>query len=79
MATSSPRYVLLSGGAGYVGSHTLIQLLESSSEYKPVVVDNLYNASRESITRIEKLTGREVSERGRVVIPFACNYYNAVV
>uniref|UniRef100_A0A1X7U165 UDP-glucose 4-epimerase n=1 Tax=Amphimedon queenslandica TaxID=400682 RepID=A0A1X7U165_AMPQE len=60
MAEPAPRYVLLSGGAGYIGSHTLIEMLESSPEYAPVVVDNLYNASRESITRIEALTGKKV-------------------
>ena len=60
MAEPTPRYVLLSGGAGYIGSHTLIEMLESAPEYVPVVVDNLYNASRESITRIEALTGKKV-------------------
>ena len=64
MAAPAPRYVLLSGGAGYIGSHTLIEMLESSSEYVPVVVDNLYNASRESITRVEKLTGKQVFKKG---------------
>lgn len=54
------KYVLVSGGAGYIGSHTVVELL-NSNEYEPVVIDNLYNASRECITRIEKLTGKKVS------------------
>lgn len=53
------KYVLLCGGAGYVGSHTLLEMLNTSG-YVPVVVDNLYNASQECVRRIEKLTGKQV-------------------
>ena len=47
--------VLLTGGAGYIGSHTLIELLRSG--YTPIVVDNLSNSSKTSLHRIKELTG----------------------
>ena len=52
------KYVLVPGGLGYVGSHTIVELVASG--YTPVVVDNLYNSSLECIPRLEKLTGKEV-------------------
>lgn len=60
LLVSMAKHVLVSGGAGYIGSHTVVELL-NSDEYEPIVVDNLYNASRECIARIEKLTGKKVS------------------
>jgi UDP-glucose 4-epimerase len=50
--------ILVTGGAGYIGSHTCVELLEA--EYEIVIFDNLSNASKESIARIEKITGKEV-------------------
>jgi UDP-glucose 4-epimerase len=50
--------VLLTGGAGYIGSHTAVVLLEAGHEV--AVVDNLSNASREALRRVEELTGRTV-------------------
>ena len=50
--------ILVTGGAGYIGSHTCVELLEAN--YDIVVFDNLSNASKESITRIEKITGKNV-------------------
>ena len=50
--------VLVTGGAGYIGSHTVLQLLEQN--YLPVVVDNLSNASQESLRRVADLGGQEV-------------------
>ncbi len=47
--------ILLTGGAGYIGSHTLIELL--SFRYTPIVVDNLSNSSKKSLHRIKELTG----------------------
>ncbi|WP_027962050.1 UDP-glucose 4-epimerase GalE [Halomonas halodenitrificans] len=48
--------VLITGGAGYIGSHTVLALLEAGHEV--VVLDNLCNASRESLRRVERLSGR---------------------
>jgi UDP-glucose 4-epimerase len=53
------KFVLLSGGAGYVGSHTLIELL-STLNYSPIVVDNLNNSSSECLKRIEMLTQKAI-------------------
>jgi UDP-glucose 4-epimerase len=50
--------VLVTGGAGYIGSHTIIELI--SAGYDIVVVDNLSNSSRESIRRVEKITGQSI-------------------
>lgn len=50
--------VLVTGGAGYIGSHTVLSLIEHGHE--PVVVDNLCNSSAESLRRVEKLTGTSV-------------------
>lgn len=47
--------VLVTGGLGYIGSHTCIQLIKAG--FSPVIVDNLYNAKGEVLNRIEKLTG----------------------
>lgn len=50
--------VLVTGGAGYIGSHTVLALIESGFEI--VVYDNLCNSSVESLKRVEKLTGKTV-------------------
>ena len=51
--------ILVTGGAGYIGSHTCVELLESGHEV--VVVDNYSNASPESLKRVEQITGKKIS------------------
>ncbi len=50
--------ILVSGGAGYIGTHTCVALLEAG--YDVVVADNLINASREALRRVEEITGKTV-------------------
>lgn len=50
--------ILVTGGAGYIGSHTLIALYKSG--YKAVVIDNLANSVREALTRTEKIIGESI-------------------
>ena len=55
---SNAQVVLVTGGAGYIGSHTVLQLQEQG--YAPVVVDNLCNSSLVSLQRVAELSGMEV-------------------
>ncbi len=48
--------VLVTGGAGYIGSHTVIELLDNG--YEVVVVDNLSNSKETSLERVKKITGK---------------------
>ncbi len=48
--------ILVTGGAGYIGSHTVLSLLERGEDV--VVLDNLSNSSAESLQRVEKLSGK---------------------
>lgn len=48
--------ILVTGGAGYIGSHTVLALLERDEDV--VVIDNLSNASQESLTRVAQLAGK---------------------
>ena len=50
--------ILVTGGAGYIGSHTCVELLDAG--YDVVVFDNLYNSSPKAIDRIQKITGRSL-------------------
>ncbi|MBQ0064060.1 MAG: UDP-glucose 4-epimerase GalE [Prevotella sp.] len=52
------KRILVTGGAGYIGSHTLVELAEAGYDF--VVVDNLCNSNKESLHRVAKIIGREV-------------------
>lgn len=51
--------ILVTGGAGFIGSHTCVELLEAG--YDVVVLDNLCNSSEKSLERVEKITGKKVT------------------
>lgn len=50
--------ILVTGGAGYIGSHTCVELLNAGHEV--VVIDNLSNSSRESLERVKEITGKDL-------------------
>ena len=50
--------ILVTGGAGYIGSHTCVELIQAG--YEVIVADNLYNSSEEAIRRVEKIVGKKV-------------------
>lgn len=52
-------HVLVTGGAGYIGSHTCLELLHSG--HQVTVIDNLANSSREALRRVEALSGRSLT------------------
>ncbi len=52
------KRILVTGGAGYIGTHTCVELIKKG--YEVVAVDNYVNSSEESIKRVEKITGKEV-------------------
>lgn len=56
--TNNPK-ILITGGAGYIGSHTCLALLEAG--FDVAVLDNLCNSSREALYRVEAITGKKVS------------------
>ena len=76
--------VLLTGGAGYIGSHTAVEMLNAG--YDIVIADNFDNSSPKVIDRIEKITGRrpalyelDVADRAAVDAMFAAEDFDAVV
>ncbi len=76
--------ILVTGGAGYIGSHTCVELLNQG--YEVVVVDNLVNSSVESLHRVEEITGKELTfyegdllDRGRLEEIFGQESIDAVI
>ena len=77
-------HILVTGGAGYIGSHTIIQLLNNNHDV--TVVDNLSNSSGESLKRVEKITNKkiqfhEIDLRDRIKLEeiFANNRFDSVI
>ena len=50
--------ILVTGGLGFIGSHTVVELLENN--YEVIIVDNLYNSKIEVLEKIKQITGKEV-------------------
>jgi UDP-glucose 4-epimerase len=76
--------ILVTGGAGYIGSHTVVELLQAGFEV--VVLDNLCNGSREALRRVEAITGKavpfiegDVRDRARLEALFAEHAIEAVI
>lgn len=76
--------ILVTGGAGYIGSHTCVELLQSGHDV--VVVDNLSNSSRKSIKRIEEITDKKIKfyeidilDDRALNLVFNCNKIDAVI
>jgi UDP-glucose 4-epimerase len=57
---NSKNTVLVTGGAGYIGSHTIIELLETT-DFNVISVDNFSNSSSKTFERIEKITGKKIT------------------
>ncbi|HOI65052.1 MAG TPA: UDP-glucose 4-epimerase GalE [Thiomonas arsenitoxydans] len=76
--------ILVTGGAGYIGSHTCVVLIEAG--YIPVVYDNLCNSSVESLARVERITGKrpafvqaDIRDAARLDAVFAQHKIDAVI
>jgi len=79
-----PQRILVTGGAGYIGSHTVVELIGRGDDV--VVLDNLVNSNRESLVRIEKITGKPVKfyeadlrDRPAVERIFSDNKFDAII
>ena len=52
------KKILVTGGAGYIGSHTIVELFKAN--YEPIIVDNMCNSDERNIKGINKIIGKEV-------------------
>ena len=80
----SQATVLVTGGAGYIGSHTLIALIEAG--FAPLVYDNFANSSQTAVRRVEQLTGStipvitgDVTDEQALAAVFANHRINGVI
>ncbi len=76
--------VLVTGGAGYIGSHTCVELLNAGHDV--IVIDNLSNSKQESLNRVEKITGKKVffykndiRDKNRLLAIFQAHTIDAVI
>ena len=76
--------VLLTGGAGYIGSHTAVELLNSNHEV--IIADNFANSKPEVLNRIRKITGKDfesydvdVKDKNKLLVIFKENHIDAVI
>lgn len=76
--------ILVTGGAGYIGSHTCVELLNAG--HQVIIVDNLFNSKRESIKRIEGITNKklkfyllDIMDRDSLKVVFEENEIDAVI
>ena len=81
---SEIKTVLVTGGIGYIGSHTVISLIEQG--YTPIIIDNLSNSSIEVLDRLEAITGKKIkfykgdcTNPEDIEVPFAENKIDAVI
>ena len=58
--------ILLAGGAGFIGSHTAVQMLNAGHDV--IVVDNYSNSSPEAIRRVEAITGKKIKTDRKSVV-----------
>ena len=54
-----PKNIIVTGGAGYIGSHTVVELLTQG--YNPIIVDNFCNSEKSVIQGLEKITGKKIT------------------
>ena len=57
--SNKSQKILITGGAGYIGSHTVVELLQAG--YEIVVIDNLVNSKFEALRRVESITSRKLT------------------
>lgn len=81
---SKIKNVLVTGGMGYIGSHTVVSLVEKG--YNPIIIDNLSNSSIKVLDRLEKITGTKIkfykgdcTNEKDVELPFKENKIDAII